>query len=220
MEILEMLAKQADELYPEDLDVIEAEIATSEYSEDYKRKCYEKLSEVKKWLESKDDSSENKQPDDPVHKKNGKGLFLDLADVIPASGDKKSAVTVEQTIVNDISRIRRLDSYKSEFKKYINKTKEIDSSFIETHISFFQPWEMGTILTEKQMGEAFLEKYFDALDHNKIARCQEFSESFFMKHFAKLDTKLVLEHGVNEWRKKDKRSKQLDVFLRLKGVKE
>lgn len=69
------------------------------------------------------------------------------------------------------------------------------------------------------MGESFLEKYFGALDPDKVARYQEFSEQFFMKHFSQLDAVAVLAHGKNEWRKKDKRSKQLDVFLRLKGIK-
>ena len=69
------------------------------------------------------------------------------------------------------------------------------------------------------MGEDFIEKYFGALDHDKIARYQQFSEVFFMKHFSQMDYTIVLEHGKNEWRKKENRSKQLDVFLRLKGVK-
>jgi hypothetical protein len=34
-----------------------------------------------------------------------------------------------------------------------------------------------------------------------------------------MDATIVLQHGKNEWRKKENRSKQLDVFLRLKGVK-
>ncbi len=69
------------------------------------------------------------------------------------------------------------------------------------------------------MGEEFLEKYYGALDHAKIARYQKLSEAFFMRHFAQMDAGIVLESGKNEWRKKENRSKQLDVFLRLKGVK-
>ena len=69
------------------------------------------------------------------------------------------------------------------------------------------------------MPEEFLEKYFGALNKDKIARYQCFSESFFMKHYSQLDATVVLTKGKNEWRKKENRSKQLDVFLRLKGVK-
>ena len=96
---------------------------------------------------------------------------------------------------------------------------QIDADFVDTHYSFFQPWELDAIISVKQMGEDFIEKYFGALDHDKIARYQQFSEVFFMKHFSQMDYTIVLEHGKNEWRKKENRSKQLDVFLRLKGVK-
>lgn len=72
----------------------------------------------------------------------------------------------------------------------------------------------------RPLKEEFLEKYFGALNLDKLARYQQFSESFFIRHFRQLDIGVVLEHGKNEWRKKENRSKQLDVFLRLKGVKE
>ncbi len=74
-------------------------------------------------------------------------------------------------------------------------------------------------MSAKPLSEAFLEKYFAELDAEKIARYQTFSEAFFIKHFAKLDPSLVLEKGKNEWRRKENRSTQLDVFLRLKGVR-
>lgn len=34
-----------------------------------------------------------------------------------------------------------------------------------------------------------------------------------------MDAEIVLTKGKNDWRKKGNRSSQLDVFLRLKGVK-
>jgi len=71
----------------------------------------------------------------------------------------------------------------------------------------------------KQVDESFLEKYFCSLDPKKISRYQKFSESFFMHHFNQLDADLILKRGLNEWCAKENRSKQLDVFLRLKGVK-
>ncbi|NLE21088.1 MAG: hypothetical protein GX623_09770 [Clostridiales bacterium] len=95
----------------------------------------------------------------------------------------------------------------------------INEAFLDAHFTLFQPWEMGAVVSVIPLGEAFLEKYFTELDPEKIARYQAFSEVFFMKHFAKLDPSLVLEKGRNEWRKKENRSTQLDVFLRLKGVR-
>ena len=122
-------------------------------------------------------------------------------------------------IFKDVTAMREVSSYKTNFKKYVAEKTEIDADFVDTHYSFFQPWELDAIISVKQMGEDFIEKYFGALDHDKIARYQQFSEVFFMKHFSQMDYTIVLEHGKNEWRKKENRSKQLDVFLRLKGVK-
>ena len=34
-----------------------------------------------------------------------------------------------------------------------------------------------------------------------------------------MDAEIVLTKGKNDWRKKENRSAQLDVFLRLKGIK-
>ena len=71
----------------------------------------------------------------------------------------------------------------------------------------------------RQFSEDFLEKYFSLLDADKIARYQLFSEKFFIRHYARMNAETVLTKGKNDWRKKENRSSQLDVFLRLKGVK-
>jgi hypothetical protein len=119
----------------------------------------------------------------------------------------------------DLANLRHLSSYKSEFKKFIASHGLVDSDFVDNNYGLFEAWEIGAIISVKQMGEPFLEKYFGALDLDKVARYQEFSEQFFMKHFSQLDTVIVLTKGKNAWRKKENRSKQLDVFLRLKGIK-
>ncbi|MBE6036080.1 MAG: hypothetical protein E7223_00435 [Clostridiales bacterium] len=95
----------------------------------------------------------------------------------------------------------------------------VDTAFLDAHFNLFDEWEINTILMIKQVDESFLEKYFCSLDPKKISRYQKFSESFFMHHFNQLDADLILKRGLNEWCAKENRSKQLDVFLRLKGVK-
>ena len=95
----------------------------------------------------------------------------------------------------------------------------IDADFLDKNFALFDNWEIDAIVSVKQLNEEFLEKYFGVINHDKIARYQLFSEGFFMKHFSQMDVSVVLERGKNEWRKKENRSKQLDVFLRLKGVK-
>lgn len=121
--------------------------------------------------------------------------------------------------LQEIETMRKKATYKTEFRAFAASSKKLDSSFVDEHFSFFSAWELGTILSVKQMNEEFLEKHFDELGHDKIAMFQRFSEDFFIKHFSEMDANIVLGYGKNDWRKKDKRSRYLDVFLRLKGVK-
>ena len=130
-----------------------------------------------------------------------------------------TAVSWEDIVFADIKSMRERDGYKELFKKYISDNDKIDSNFVDKHYSFFCQWELDAIAATKQLDEDFLEKYFGALDKYKISRYQCFSEGFFMKHYSQLDAKVVLTQGKNQWRKSGKRSKQLDVFLRLKGVR-
>ena len=223
MEILEILETRSKELIPEDLDFFETELATGEgYDAAYQSQCRARIRELRAWMNG--GSQATKDGDNPQEtaapKKKTGGVFVDLDALAPKDANPAvSTLTPAQIIFKQITVLRGESSYKTKFKAYIAGKSEIDSVFIDTHYAFFQPWELDAIISVKQMPEDFLEKYFGALDHDKIARYQQFSEGFFMKHYSQMDPTIVLEHGKNEWRKKDKRSKQLDVFLRLKGVK-
>ena len=220
MEILKILEESGKSLYPEDLDFFETELATGDgYSDSYRKQCKDLISELRVWLTS-----------EPIEKTAAKatpqndtlptGLLVGIQNLAPNENNPTAAsLTPEQLIFGDITAMREVSSYKTNFKKYVAEKTEINAAFVDTHYAFFQPWELDAIISVKQMGEDFVEKYFGALDHDKIARYQQFSEAFFMKHFSQMDVCVVLEHGKNEWRKKENRSKQLDVFLRLKGVK-
>ena len=218
MEILEILKNSKDEIYHEDLDFFETELATGEYDEAYIAACKEQIALIilngPEWF-SKIGTENSKSS-----KSTGKTLVMGIHDVAPESANPVAAsMSPEDIIFSDIKSIRESDSYKTRFKKYIKEKPEIDSAFVDAHYSFFLSWELDAIVSVTQLGEAFLEKYFGALDKDKISRYQCFSESFFMKHYSQLDATVVLTKGKNEWRKKENRSKQLDVFLRLKGVK-
>ena len=219
MDILKILEESGKDLYLEDLEFFETELATGDhYDAVYRAKCTSKIKELRAWLSApKEDDDQKKKSS-----KNAapKGLVMGIGDVAPKEANPSVAsMSPAEIIASDINAMRLLDSYKSSFKSYVRKKDEIDSDFIDLHYSMFKPWELDAIISVKQMPEDFLEKYFGALDHNKIARYQQFSEGFFMKHFSQMDADIVLNHGKNEWRKKENRSKQLDVFLRLKGVK-
>ena len=215
MEILEILKKSGKDLYPEDLDFFETELATGgHYNAAYQAECRRLIYQIRKWQKGDDPAqataSQGEQP---------KNLEVNLHKLVPKGASPAMKLTPDQMLFADIAKMREEDSYKTNFKKYIQNADFVDAAFIEKHFSFFEEWELNAILSVKQLGEDFLEKYFGALDHDKIARYQHFSEAFFMKHFAQMDYTIVLQHGKNEWRKKEKRSRQLDVFLRLKGVK-
>ena len=215
MDILEILKKSGKDLYPEDLDFFETELATSgNYNAAYQAECRALIKQIRNWKKASAPS------DDPAKAK-GKsgGIEMDISKVAPKEANPVMDMPQDQRLFLDITKMRDDSSYKTKFKKRIQEADFVDAAFIEKHFAFFKEWELNAILSVKQLGEPFLEKYFGALDHDKIARYQLFSEAFFMKHYTQMDATIVLQHGKNEWRKKENRSKQLDVFLRLKGVK-
>ena len=220
MEVLKILNESSGQLLPEDLDFFETELATGGYEDSYRAKCMEKIKKLRKW--NKGDIAERITVADNTGKEKPtpKGLVLGMMDVLPEN--EKEALpqmTLVELIKSELFSLRERSDYKSSFKDYVKNKKEIDEEFIDKNYSIFDTWEIDAIVSVKQLSEDFLEKYFGAVDHDKLARYQQFSEGFFMKHFAQLNAETVLIYGKNEWRKKENRSKQLDVFLRLKGVK-
>ena len=196
-------------------------MATGDYAERYIDECKEQIALARKWLCGEDEANTPPSEETKVSKKHSKtSLVMDIHNVAPEIANPIAAtMSPEEIIFSDIRSMRESDAYKTKFKKYVGDKAEIDGVFVDTHYSFFMQWELDAIISVKQLGEEFLEKYFGALDKDKISRYQCFSESFFMKHYSQLNATIVLTKGKNEWRKKEKRSKQLDVFLRLKGVK-
>ena len=215
MDILEILKKSGKDLYPEDLDFFETELATGgHYNAAYQSECRALIKQIRNWPKADKPAVVTQTP-----KGKTKGVEVDISKLAPKESNPAMDMPEDQRLFLDITKMRDDSSYKTKFKKRIQDADFVDAAFIEKHFSFFKEWELNAILSVKQLGEPFLEKYFGALDHDKIARHQQFSEAFFMKHFSQMDYTIVLQHGKNEWRKKENRSKQLDVFLRLKGVK-
>lgn len=213
MEILKILQEQANDLYPEDLDFFETELATGEgYDAHYQQLCREQLARLRAWMAGPAEDIVKKEPEVP------KGVIVPLGGLVPSSSAAED-LTPFQIFRRDVDAIRTQKTYKTQFKHYVQGSPVVDEAFLEANFSYFQPWEMNAVVSVKPLAEAFLEKYFGALDPDKIARYQLFSESFFMKHYSQMDADIVLNHGKNPWRKKENRSKQLDVFLRLKGVR-
>ena len=238
MDILKILEESASDLIPEDLDFFETELATGgPYDEEYQEKCRSKIQVLRNWMnggETDNDgySSKDSDNEDVYHldgdietdnatttKKITKGVIVGVREVLPDGENSLPNLTPVQQVQADVKSLRERSDYKSTFKNYVRDSEIIDENFLDRNFGIFTQWELDAIVSVKPLSEEFLEKYFGAIDHDKIARYQLFSEGFFMNHFSQLDATIVLEQGKNEWRKKENRSSQLDVFLRLKGVK-
>ena len=212
MDILKILEESTDSLILEDLECFEAELDTGSYDDDYIRICKSKISSLKAWMKN-DNKRSNKLTESTKFEKK---VEIDSPVILNLNNSNLEPC---ELLKRDLKRIRKCTDYKKRFKEFIRGYDFVDVDFIDNNISFFEVWELSSMLSFIQMGEPFLEKYFGALDLEKVARYQEFSEQFFMKHFSQLDATIVLTKGKNAWRKKENRSKQLDVFLRLKGIK-
>ena len=210
MEILDILKNSSDELLSEDLELFRIELSVGAYTESYRKECCELIDRIEKWQTESSKKEDKKTPKTafPLHVERTK-LQQDT---------QKKSFSFEEQFRADLNAMRLSDKYKSSFRTYIASHSEFDEKFVDSHFSMFEPWETEAIISELTLSEQFLEKYFSVLDKDKIARYQLFSESFYQKHFSDFDAETVLKKGKNEWRKKENRSKQFAVFLRLKGV--
>ena len=212
MQVLEILKKNGTDLYPEDLAFFEAELDTGDYPQEYIDQCKDLIAEIR---------NRKKQAAKPkVQDVIPSNILVDPDKLIPGAKPKEKTPQERlNELTHALNQMRTATNYKTRFKQYLADHPEIDEAFIDRNIAVFQPGELESILMVMPLSEDFLDKYFTSLDADKIARYQLFSEKFFIRHYAQMDAEIVLTKGKNDWRKKENRSSQLDVFLRLKGVK-
>ena len=215
MDVLSILKNNGKDLLPEELHLLIAELDTGNYDAGYISSCRALIHEIENWWhESR--TEEHTQKTIPEQ------MIVSPDKLIPsgASGiPVPPPVQPEKMVASDLQRMRAEKDYRSAFKKYVKESTIVNEDFVVAHFALFKDWELSAMLACIPFSEEFLEKYFTVLDPKAIALHQLFSESFFMKHYADLDAETVLARGVNPWRDKSLRSKQLDVFLRIKGVK-
>ena len=215
MDILKILNENADFLLLPDLDYYERKLAVSGYDSDERIRCQERINELRKQLQTASAASHVKSRQNCAAKHDIPAMVKRVNQPLQFTEPEK----IRQKVYTDLCLMRTLENYKRDFKSYIAEMDLINEDFLAQNLSLFQPWEIGAILSVMPLSEEFLDKFIDSLDTEKISRYQQFSEDFFMRHYAKFDPQIVLEKGVNPWRKKENRSRQLDVFLRLKGIK-
>ena len=212
MQVLEILKSSGMDLYAEDLAFFEAELDTGDYSFAYIAECKELIADIRS--RKKQAAKQNVKDAIPSN------MLVDPDKLVPGATPKEKTPQERLAdLTHALQQMRTANNYKTRFREYLSSHPEIDEAFVDQHIALFQPTELEIILMTKQLSEAFLEKYFSSLDADKIARYQLFSEKFFIRHYAQMDVDTVLTKGKNDWRKKENRSSQLDVVLRLKGVK-
>lgn len=211
MQVLEILKSSANELYAEDLAFFEAELDTGDYPLVYIDECKQMIADIR--------AARKQAAKESVQKVIPDGVYVAPENLVPgAKPAEKSPQEKLAEFSHELVQMRTAANYKTRFKQYLADHPEVNEAFIDQHIALFQPSELEAITMTMPLSENFLEKYFASLDADKIARYQFFSESFFIRHYAQMDAETVLTKGKNDWRKKENRSKQLDVFLRLKGV--
>lgn len=222
MEILELLNNNSEELLDEDLDAFETEVRTNpEYRDAYKKAVISKILQLRNWRKGERDKAILKKKEAQKKEHEKQSPYISISELTP-DGVAKPEVkekNMTESIFAAIAAMRKKDSYKEEFNKYITDNTLFSQQFVESNMDFFEPWEVSEMLQFVAFDEAFLEKYFDILDHNKISRYQLFSEEFFIKHFDDMSTNITLKESINPWRPKSERSKHLQIFLRLKGIK-
>lgn len=251
MDILKILKESYAEMYPEDFEFLETELATGSYEPEYVKMCREQMEAIRNATnggaqlpaseaafpetvpaaeQPKETGNQNQNTDsnaaaaavsqEPEKKLLSPEMVMTETNGFEAKQEPEFAeIPVLVSLTRDLRRMRSQRAYLPDFKKYIKANSAIFTpEFLDANFSLLLQPEMDAVIMNFQMGEEFLEKYFGALDHDKIARYQLFSESFFIKHYAQMNPEIVLRHGKNEWRPKEKRSQKLGVFLRLKGI--
>lgn len=242
MDVLGILRDQREELLDIDLDCLEDELLQGGYDQRYVRQCHDLIDGIRRQrageglsieaapkapegVEAEGDVGSSRGADSTggtgaSGKPTGGSVFVPSESLSPfGSPAQGKALTPEEVVARDLAVLRRSDNGEKEFAEYLAKSTVVDEAFVDRHIDLFDEAELRTIVRSMRLSEAFLEKYFDVLDHKAISEHQRFSEEFFIRHYADLDATSVLRRGPNEWRRKDRRSPKLDVFLRLKGVR-
>ena len=228
MDIRAVLADSAEKLLDDELSMLAEELTTGGYDAAYRKECRDLIdAERKRRKEARSGvgvaagSVAQVVPGGPARRlpHDVEKSVLVSPDVLsPYSQVEVPAKSPKETVAADLAVIRRSETRAKLFREYLKNSAIIDEAFLDSNISLFDAEELAIVVTQMSLSEAFLEKYLAALDLKKVATNQRFSEEFFMRHYADLDAELVLKRGINEWRNKDKRSKKLDMFLRLKGV--
>lgn len=218
MDVRGLLDGQRDQLLDIDLDALEEELRTGGYDAAYAKGCLENIAELRAARSAIRNVSDSgrERPERRQAPRAPDAETRQPSHGTPTEGPSKDR---RKAFARGLLVVRDAGGTVKAFRKLLSSCPYADERFVDENIDLFTASELTTLLKAMAFSERFLEKYFSSLDHDTLARCQEFSEGFFIAHYADLDPSTVLLRGVNEWRDKARRSRKLDTFLRIKGVR-
>ena len=118
MDVYEILEKNSRDLYPEDLDFFETELATGDYDQDYKIMCLDMIEDIRHLLE--DDGSEYTKTTKSKKNNPPKKLLLGIEEVVPDSANSpQSGMSAEDVILKTLQSMRNKQGYKTALKKLL-----------------------------------------------------------------------------------------------------
>lgn len=221
MDILEMLQNDYEDLCEEDLEMIEEELSAGTYPADYRLQCRLHIAQITNRFAEK-----RAQTGYTGERRIAYGMMKTEAEVTVKSGESESVAAQEEKVMTraEILRekllsIRSMPEPEKNFRTFLHTEEYMTNAFIDSNFSEFSHDEIIILLRDRAFDEAFLDKYFDVLDHTELALHQLYSEEFFMKHYKDMPVRTVLTRSKNPWRARANRSSKLTTFLRLKGVK-
>ena len=210
MDIYKFLKDEETNLSFDELQFLEDELLIGNYDVNYIKKCKEKIGMIKNKKKDKESKKYGVSYEDL------QGLLIESSDLLES--DEEDELSIDEKFINMVVKIRGTKEFEEKIMEIIKKL-DIKEDFIDKNFSFFKKGEITYLCENISFSEYFLEKYINELDKNTISKFQYFSEDFFQKYYRFFNANIVLNNGVNEWRNKDKMSKKLEIFLKLKGVK-
>ena len=220
MDIEEILKNQSEELLEIDLCCLEEELDTGGYSRLYAARCKNLISAIRnRKTFAVNKVVDDDQQEDPVSQIREVPLGQLSPFSTPSPSARSVGMTPDDLLWSHVLDARRGSRQRSDLIKLLECEQALDERFVEAHIGDMTQEELSVFLEHRDFSEPFLDRYFSVLDSAKVGRFQLFSEEFFIRHFSEMNPTIVLKQGKNPWRKKEARSKKLDTFLRIKGVR-
>lgn len=227
MDVEGILENQSDELLEIDLRCLEEELDTGGYAKQYVAHCKRLISKIRnrkmagaKIVERNDGAQEEGDTREGSASMIREVPLDQLSPFSqPPAAAKSAAEATDDLLWGCVLDARRGSQQQSDLRNLLHGKRALGEQFVEAHIGEMTHEELSVFLECRHFSESFLDRYFTVLDPGKIARFQLFSEEFFINHFSEMNPTIVLKQGKNPWRKKDARSKKLDTFLRIKGVR-